>query len=79
MVDYIPGISQVKSAMQLVLGNTEGALKTQDNFTRSFPVVSQVRARVEYLSGNKAAAKETIEAEGAFIDGIPVVGHEKGV
>jgi len=69
----------MKSAMQLFRGNTEGALKTQDNFTKSFPVVSQVRAGVEYLSGNKTAAQETIKAGGAFIDGIPVVGHVKGV
>ena len=45
MVDYIPFVSQVKSAVQAICGDTEGARKTQDNFTKSFPVISQLRVR----------------------------------
>ena len=42
MVDWIPGVSQIKSVVQLAFGDAEGAAKTQENFFRQCPVVSQV-------------------------------------
>lgn len=42
MADWIPGISQAKSLFQLICLDTEGAAKTQENFIRQCPVVSQV-------------------------------------
>ena len=78
MVDYIPFVSQVKSAIQAIAGDTEGARTTQHNFTRSFPVISQARAGVEVLMGREEDAEETLRQGVAFVDAIPVVGHAKG-
>ena len=79
MVDYIPIISQVKSAVQAICGDEEGARKTQHKFTKSFPGISQVRGVVELAMGREEEAIDTFKAGGAFLDGIPVVGHVKGV
>ena len=79
MVDYIPIVSQVKSAVQAICGDKEGARKTQHKFTKSFPVISQIRGLVELALGDEEAAINTFKDGGAFIDGIPLVGHVKGV
>lgn len=81
--DGIPIISQFKSAVQAIAGDTEGAKKTQENFLNQAPVVSQVKSAVEAASGDHEAAKktqehflhETIEP---IVDNTPVVGHIKG-
>ena len=79
VVDCLPLLSQAKSAYQAMRGDTEGAGKTQHKFTKSFPVISQVRGVVELDMEDKEAAKDTFKTGGAFLDGIPVVGHVKGV
>jgi hypothetical protein len=40
-VNSIPVVSQVKSGVQLVCGDKEGAEKTQEQFFHECPVVSQ--------------------------------------
>jgi hypothetical protein len=42
MADWIPGISQLKSGFQLLCLDPAGALKTQENFVKQCPGVSQV-------------------------------------
>ena len=46
MADWIPGVSQLKSGFQLLCGDTKGAAKTQENFFRQCPGVSQVRGNI---------------------------------
>ena len=41
-VNSIPVVSQVKSGVQLLAGDTEGAGQTQKDFLQQCPVVSQV-------------------------------------
>ncbi len=79
MVDWIPGVSQIKSYIQLLAGDLDGAKRTQTNFSRQCPVVSQVRSAIEYASGDTAAAKETLTQGLQLLDGIPGVGHAKGL
>ena len=79
MADFVPILSQAKSAVQYFTGDEQGARTTQNNFTKSFPVISLVRAAVEYISGDEEAAKDTLMTGAGVIDLIPVVGHVKGV
>ena len=46
-MNRVLGVSQPKSVAQLALGDTKGALKTQDEFTSTFPIISQTRSVVE--------------------------------
>ncbi|XP_062607098.1 uncharacterized protein LOC134268873 [Saccostrea cucullata] len=82
MVDWIPVVSQTKSAVQAIFGDCEGAKRTQENFSRQCPVVSQVRSAVEAIAGDEEAARETQYEFGRNVSGIanaiPVVGHVKG-
>jgi hypothetical protein len=82
-LDIIPGISQVKSVVQLAFGDTEGARRTQDNFLKECPIVSQITSVVQLTIGDVDGAFETQKRCGKmvlnFADGIPVVGHAKGV
>ncbi|CAG0902770.1 unnamed protein product [Darwinula stevensoni] len=81
--DSLPVVSQVKSTVQLVCGDTEGAAKTQENFLRECPVVSQVTSTVQLIAGDVDGAIETQKRCGQGLlnaaDGIPVVGHAKGL
>ncbi len=83
MIDGIPFLSQFKSLGQAIIGDAEGAKKTQENFTRQCPVVAQARSAAEALMGDMDAAEETQKefAKGVsnFADHIPVVGAVKGV
>lgn len=81
-MDWIPVVSQVKSAVQAICGDQSGALKTQENFSRQCPIVSQVRSAVEAIGGDAQAARETqLEFVGLLsnvANAVPVVGHVKG-
>ena len=57
--DSTPVVSQTKSLFQAIGGDTEGALRTQENFSRQCLGVSQVRSAVELSTGDTAAALET--------------------
>lgn len=81
--DWIPVVSQVKSFVQAITGDTEGAERTQQNFIRECPVVSQVTSLVQVSMGDADGALETqkqcLGTLNNFANGVPVVGHVKGV
>ena len=81
-MDWMPVVSQLKSIVQAVSGDAEGAKQTQENFTKQCPVVSQVRSAVEAISGDTQAARDTqLEFVGLLsnvTNAVPVVGHIKG-
>lgn len=81
--DSLPIISQVKSLVQVIVGDVDGARQTQDNFLNQAPVVSQVKSAIEAIGGDDEAARRT---QRRFLhgylepiaDNTPVVGHIKG-
>ncbi|XP_071961555.1 uncharacterized protein [Antedon mediterranea] len=80
--DSIPIVSQIKSLIQVISGDKEGAKRTQEHFLHTFPVLSQITSAVQAIEGDSEGAKETqeefAESLGHFADGIPVLGHIKG-
>ncbi|XP_054167651.1 uncharacterized protein LOC128965022 [Oppia nitens] len=81
--DSIPVVSQVKSGVQLIAGDTEGAARTQENFLRNTPVISQATSVVQLIAGDPDGALETqkrcVRNVSNIADGVPVVGHCKGL
>eukprot|EP00300_Choanocystis_sp_HF-7_P028415 c34014_g1_i1.p1 GENE.c34014_g1_i1~~c34014_g1_i1.p1 ORF type:complete len:378 (+),score=47.93 c34014_g1_i1:34-1167(+) len=83
-MDWIPVYSQVKSLVQAICRDSEGARITQENFSRTCPVVSQSRSLCEalFLKDGHRKARETQMAQLAMLSGVanalPVVGHVKG-
>ena len=49
-VDSIPIISQIKSLVQVISGDAEGAKKTQEKFIRTAPVYSQINSLIQAAS-----------------------------
>ncbi|XP_043270760.1 uncharacterized protein [Venturia canescens] len=82
-VDWIPGVSQVKSLVQAATGDIDGALKTAENFGRECPVVSQVTSVIQLAAGDAEGALETqkkcLGTVNNVANGIPIVGHAKGL
>lgn len=81
--DSIPLISQIKSAVQAISGDTEGAKKTQENFLNQAPIISQAKSLGEAIAGDEEAARNTQKQFlNEFIepvaDNTPIVGHIKG-
>ncbi|KAE9542533.1 hypothetical protein AGLY_002444 [Aphis glycines] len=80
--DTIPVVSQLKSAVQAISGNSEAARQTQINFANQMPVVSQIKSAVEAATGDQQAARSTqmhfLKNAETLVDGTPVVGHIKG-
>ena len=82
-IDWLPVVSQVKSLIQVIGGDPEGAKQTQENFSRQMPIVSQARSTVEKAMGNFEEARKT-EEQFAFdfleptVNKMPVIGHVKG-
>jgi hypothetical protein len=80
--DSLPVVSQVKSAVQAIAGDTEGARQTQENFFKGCPIVSQGVALGAAIAGDTEYAKESQEYFGKnmlnMADSIPGVGHVKG-
>lgn len=80
-VNAIPVVSQVKSAVQAIGGDSDGALKTQEEFSKQCPGVSQVRSAVEATYDAEAALRTQMEFVNnleSVADGTPVIGHVKG-
>ena len=81
-VDSVPVVSQTKSAVQAIAGDTKGARETQMNFLNTCPVVSQGKSFVHWCDGDNEAARKTqlkfVKGVSDFADGVPVVGHVKG-
>lgn len=81
-IDWIPGVSQVKSTFQVITGDFEGAARTQGNFFKECPVVSQATSVGQLLAGDSKGALETqkrcVGTINNVANGVPVVGHCKG-
>ncbi len=81
-VNSVPVISQAKSTVQAIAGDTEGAKETQKDFLDTCPVISQGKSLYHWLDNDEQAARETQVKFGKgmsdLADGIPVVGHIKG-
>ena len=78
----MPVISQVKSGVQAIAGDTKGAKETQESFLDTCPVVSQGKSFIHWCAGDTKAARKTqvkfVKGVSDFTDGVPVVGHVKG-
>ena len=81
-LDAIPGVSQAKSFVQWVSGDEKGATRTQENFSKWCPVVSQARSAVEATYDTDQARRTQESFRDNFLepaaDGTPGVGHVKG-
>lgn len=73
--DTIPVVSQLKSAVQAISGDSEVARQTQINFANQMPVVSQIKSDVEAARRTQMRFLKNAET---LVDGTPVVGHIKG-
>ena len=77
--DSIPVVSQVKSLVQVIGGDEEGALHTQQNFIRTAPVAAQINSLVQYAQGNETEALRIQEEHGQAMlqlaENTPIVGH----
>ena len=51
--DSIPIVSQVKSLVQVIGGDENGALKTQENFIRTAPIAAQINSLVHHAKVSK--------------------------
>lgn len=89
MADWILGLSQLKSLVQLTFLDTEGAVKTQKNFVKKSLVVSQVVGGFslaigaithnnDWIKYGKEALVEGTKTIGCAADQIPGVGHGVG-
>ena len=80
--DSVPGISQLKSFCQVLGGDVEGAKRTQENFSRQCPVVSQCRSTVEATYDPDAARITQEEFLNKTVlptvEATPLVGHITG-
>jgi len=85
-MDWVPGVSQTKSLIQVASGDIEGAKQTQRNFTNGCPIISQAKSIHYFLKRNPQKAKEIqktfIRNAGTFLNeamnSTPFVGHVKG-
>ena len=59
--DGLPILSQVKSLVQVIGGDAEGARKTQENFVNRVPVVAQVKSAVHAIMGDMNEARRVQE------------------
>ena len=77
--DSVPVVSQVKSLVQAIAGDMEGAKKTQEQFLRTGLVASQVNSAVVAIQGDHAEARKIQEEFGEetvlILEGTPIIGH----
>lgn len=59
--DGLPIVSQMKSAVQAIGGDLDGARQTQENFAKQMPVISQVTSAVQAATGDLDGARKTQE------------------
>ncbi|CAG7678979.1 unnamed protein product [Allacma fusca] len=82
--DSVPVVSQMKSLVQYIGGDSAAALSTQQNFAynNTFPVISQIASAGYAIGGDLGRAKNLQEKFAkdmeSVIDSIPVAGHIKG-
>ncbi len=76
-VDSIPVVSQVKSAVQAICADVEGAWRTQENLLDTCPGVSQGKYLVQLATGDVKGAEKTLlkfaQGMSNCVNGIPVV------
>ena len=81
-IDWIPVLSQCKSAIQAICGDRQGARETQIRFSKRCPIVSQTRSVLQLCKGNGRGALETQRDfccnAGDVVNCMPVWGHVKG-
>ena len=81
-VNSIPVISQTKSAVQAIAGDSKAAEETQREFLNTCPGFSQGTSFYHWYHGDNDAALQTQLKFGRsmsdFANGFPVVGHVKG-
>lgn len=81
-IDSLPVISQVKSLVQVMSGDVDGARHTAENFAETGIIASQMTSLIHVMNGDEEAARETQQKFGknmeSFADSMPVVGHIKG-
>ena len=85
-INSIPLVSQIKSAVQAIAGDDEGARRTQIDFLNKCLVVSQFNFLLHGCQGDDEAARRTNEQCGGdildfvkgFGYGTPLVGHAIG-
>jgi hypothetical protein len=82
--DSVPVVSQAKSLVQYIGGDSAGALRTQQNFAynNTFPVISQIASAGYAIGGDNERAldlqKKFADDMQKVVDSIPVAGHIKG-
>lgn len=80
--DMIPVIAQGKSLVQLIFGDKDGALKTQENFLNEGLITSQFRSAYSLVTGEPKKAwdiqKKSLSNMQVVIDNVPLLGHIKG-
>lgn len=83
MWDWFPLVSQIKSLVQVLSGDSEGARDTQIGFIEKCPIVSQVTSAIQAIRGDCQAARDTQIKFVGFIsnvlDTIPGIGYIKGI
>ena len=78
-----PIVAQLKSAVQAISGDSDGARETQLKFLKTFIGFSQIFSLVQSIKGDNQGARQTqkecLKTLGSMVDGISVAGHIKGV
>lgn len=81
--DILPGISQLKSGVQWLAGDTAGAVATQQNFFHEGLGTSQALSVYYLATGDPARAwdvqKKFARNAEVWIDSTPLLGHAKGL
>lgn len=81
--DMLPVISFIKSAVQLIGNDKDGAAKTMDNFWNKGMITSQARSLYFLVTGDPGKAGDIqLEFLGNLepvVDSVPGVGHAKGL
>ncbi len=75
--------SQLKSAWQFIWLDWDGAVRTQKNFVKRCPVVSQAAAAAAYVVGSREFAhdawSEGLGTLNSMANSVPGLGHIKGL
>lgn len=80
-IDGIPYLSQLKSIYQLLGGDKEGAIRTQENFINETRFISQLNSFKQIINGDVGDAEGIQEQLGKILEEtaneIPIVGQIK--
>ena len=78
-IDSIPVVSQVKSLVQVIGGDADGARRTQESFSRTAPIVAQFNSLGHAIAGESNEARKIQEEFGKgmyeMAKATPIVGH----